>query len=197
MIKSDLNAVKLQASLMVTIDGYIGRETLTALFRKCGAKSRDAQELGLSANVLFRDFGILDSGMRLAHLMAQLMHESGKFRYMEEIASGKDYEGRADLGNNKKGDGRFYKGRGPIMLTGRGNYRAIGRQIGIDLERHPTLAAIPSIGLRTALEFWRNSNLNKPADANDILAITRRINGGINGLADRKKHFATLRAWIL
>lgn len=186
----------LQRSLGVTVDGIAGRGTLTALFRKCGANKARAEELALAGNVLFRSYDILGSDLRLAHFMAQLMHESGNFRYMEEIASGAAYEGRRDLGNTVRGDGKRFKGRGPIQLTGRANYRTFGRRIGIDLERHPEIAAIPSIGLHTALEYWEDRKLNTFADRDDVLTVTRRINGGTNGLADRKSKLARLKGWL-
>ena len=196
-----MNARKLQAALGVTVDGIIGRGTLTALFRKLGANQDRAEELALSANVHFRSYGIMDNELRLAHFMAQLCHESGSFRYMEEIwgptKAQRGYEGRTDLGNVVDGDGKRFMGRGPIQLTGRANYREFGRRIGIDLERHPAIAAVPSIGLHTALEYWKDRGLNAWADKDDILTITRRINGGTNGLADRKHHLAKIKGWLL
>lgn len=196
-----MNARKLQAALGVTVDGIIGRGTLTALFRKLGANQDRAEELALSANVHFRSYGIMDNELRLAHFMAQLCHESGSFRYMEEIwgptKAQRGYEGRTDLGNVVDGDGKRFMGRGPIQLTGRANYREFGRRIGIDLERHPALAAIPSIGLHTALEYWKDRGLNAWADRDDIVTITRKINGGTNGLADRKHHLAKIKGWLL
>lgn len=188
---------ELQRALNVSVDGIAGRNTFTALFRKLGASQERAEELALSANVHFPAYGIMDSPLRLAHFMAQLCHESGSFRYMEEIASGAAYEGRKDLGNAFPGDGRRFKGRGPIQLTGRANYRAFGRKIGIDLERHPEIAAVPSIGLLTALEYWADRGLNAYADADDIRAVTRRINGGLNGLADREAHLRKIKGWML
>lgn len=192
-----MNVQKLQAALGVNVDGIIGRVTYTALFVKLGAKVDRAEELALAANVHFPAYGVTDSALRLAHFMAQLAHESGSFRYMEEIASGAAYEGRKDLGNFFAGDGKRFKGRGPIQLTGRANYRAFGRRIGIDLERHPEIAAVPSIGLHTALEYWKDRNLNSYADRDDVMTITRKINGGTNGLADRKHHLAKIKAWML
>lgn len=192
-----MDVKKLQTTLGVKADGIAGRGTFTALFRKLGASQERAEELALSASVHFPAYGIMDSPLRLAHFMAQLVHESGSFRYMEEIASGAAYEGREDLGNVVAGDGKRYKGRGPIQLTGRANYRDFGRRIGIDLERHPEIAAVPSIGLHLALEYWRNRNLNTWADRDDVLAITRKINGGTNGLADRKAHLAKIKGWLL
>ena len=187
----------LQRALGVNSDGAAGRVTYTALFVKLGASIERAEELALAANVHFPAYGIMESGLRLAHFMAQLAHESGSFRYMEEIASGAAYEGRKDLGNTAKGDGVRFKGRGPIQLTGRANYRTFGRRIGIDLERHPEVAAIPSIGLHTALEYWDVVGLNSLADRDDLEGITRRINGGLNGLADRKRHLVKIKGWLL
>lgn len=192
-----IDAKKLQFALGTAQDGIIGRGTLALLFVRFGAGPERAAELALSANVHFRAYGILDNALRLAHFMAQLAHESGSFRYMEEIASGQAYEGRKDLGNVQPGDGKRYKGRGPIQITGRANYRTYGRLIGIDIENHPTIAAVPSIGLHLALEYWKSKGLNALADADDVLTITRRINGGTNGLADRKAHLVKAKALLL
>lgn len=192
-----LDVKALQRSLGVNADGDAGRVTFTALFVKLGASIERAEELALAANVHFPAYGIMDNPKRLAHFMAQLCHESGSFRYMEEIASGEAYEGKRGLGNTFPGDGKRFKGRGPIQLTGRANYREFGKRIGIDLERHPEIAAIPSIGLHTALEYWKVHGLNELADADDLEAITRRINGGTNGLDDRRRHFVKIARWML
>lgn len=192
-----LDAKRLQTNLRVPVDGIVGAGTLTALFAKMGAGADRAAELGLAANVHFRTYGILDTGLRLAHFMGQCAHESGGFRYMEEIASGAAYEGRADLGNTQAGDGRRYKGRGPIQLTGRANYRRVGRQIGIDLERHPEAVALPSMGLLIGCIYWDGRKLNAKADADDLIGITRGINGGQNGLADRQAQTAKAKGLIL
>lgn len=191
-----LDVMRLQTSLGVAADGIAGPGTFTALFRKLGATLDRAQELALAASVHFPAYGIMDSEQRLAHFMAQLAHESGSFRYMEEIASGQAYEGRHNLGNTQPGDGVRYKGRGPIQITGRANYRRYGRKIGIDLERHPEIAAVPSIGLHLALEYWKVVGLNTHADADDVRSITRLINGGLNGFEDRKAHLARVKGWL-
>ncbi|MDP1825334.1 MAG: peptidoglycan-binding protein [Archangium sp.] len=126
---------------------------------------------------------------RKAMFLAQLAHESVSLRYFEEIASGAAYEGRTDLGNIHPGDGVRYKGRGPIQLTGRSNYRAAGRALGLPLERKPKMAAQPSVGFRTAAWFWSSRGLNRYADRGDFREVTRRINGGYNGLADRLAYY--------
>lgn len=192
-----LDAKRLQMRLGVAADGIIGAGTLTALFKAFGAPDERARELGLSANVHFRTYGILDTGLRLAHFMGQCAHESGGFRYMEEIASGQAYEGRKDLGNVVPGDGKRYKGRGPIQLTGRANYRAFGREVGIDFESHPEIVALPSIGLMAAVRYWNSRGLNALADADDLVGITRKINGGERGLDDRKAQTAKAKGLIL
>jgi putative chitinase len=182
----------LQKSLGVAVDGKIGRGTLTALFKKLGANQSRAEELALAANVDFKDYAILYNELRFA----QLTHESGSFRYMEEIASSAAYEGRKDLGNIMAGDGVRFKGRGPIQLTGRENYQKYGRALGIDFESHPELVEIPSIGLLVACKFWTNNGLNELADRDDVLTITRRINGGTNGLVERKANLAKIKSWM-
>lgn len=191
-----MNLRKLQQTLGVAADGIPGPATYTALFRKCGATLDRAQEMAICADRWFAEYGIMESALRLAHFLAQLIHESGSFRYMEEIASGQAYEGRKDLGNVQPGDGKLFKGRGPLQITGRANYRRYGKKIGIDLERHPEIAALPSIGLHLALEYWKANGLNTLADADNVLGITKLINGGTNGLADRKAHLAKVKGWI-
>ncbi|WP_407653899.1 glycoside hydrolase family 19 protein [Archangium lipolyticum] len=131
----------------------------------------------------------INTPKRQAAFLAQLAHESGEFRYMEEIASGAAYEGRKDLGNTQPGDGKRFKGRGPIQLTGRANYAAAGKALGIDLVNNPTRAADPDVGFRTAAWFWNTRNLNTYADAGNFREVTRRINGGYNGLASREAYY--------
>ena len=191
---------RLQANLGVAADGIIGAGTLRALFERMGAKTGLAVELGVASNVHFRTYGILENPARLAHFMGQCAHESGGFVFMEEIwgptAAQRGYEGRKDLGNTVAGDGFRYKGRGPIQLTGRANYRKYGRDIGIDLEGHPEIAAVPSIGILTACKYWCDHGCNELADRDDLEGITRRINGGVNGLADRKARTAKAKGLV-
>lgn len=124
--------------------------------------------------------------LRIAYFLAQTCHESGGFRTTEEFASGDQYEGRADLGNTERGDGRRYKGRGLLQLTGRTNYREYGRALDVDLEGAPALAAEPVLALRIACEYWKRRNLNADADHDDLVGATRTTTGGLNGLADRR-----------
>jgi putative chitinase len=191
-----IDAKKLQRALGLVDDGAIGRDTCRALFARFGAAPTIASELGMAANVHLRTYGILDTPLRLAHFMAQVAHESGGFRYMEEIASGQAYEGRADLGNTQAGDGKRYKGRGPIQETGRANYRRDGQTLGIDFENHPEIVALPSIGLLVACLYWSRNGINALADADDVLAVTRKINGGTNGLDERKAYLVKAKGLL-
>lgn len=130
---------------------------------------------------------------RIAAFLAQLAHESGEFRFWTELSRGDAYEGRKDLGNLHPGDGPRYKGRGPIQLTGRANYRAAGKALGLPLEKHPELAALPEHGFRIAAWYWTTRNLNTLADAGDFRTLTRRINGGLNGYAERLDYWNRAR----
>lgn len=129
---------------------------------------------------------------RASCFVGQLALESGELRYWQELADGSAYEGRKDLGNIQPGDGPRYKGRGPIQLTGRANYRAAGQDLGIVLEDQPELAAEPSVGFEIARWYWQSRGCNLLADAMDIEAITRAINGGMTHHERRRDY--TLRA---
>ena len=132
----------------------------------------------------------INTPLRQAHFLAQIGHESGELRYNEELASGAAYEGRGDLGNTEAGDGVRFKGRGLIQLTGRANYTSYGKAIGKDLlsgDNPKQVADDPDMAVDVACWFWTTRNLNKAADADDALKITKRINGGTKGLEDRMR----------
>jgi putative chitinase len=131
----------------------------------------------------------INTPKRRAAFLAQLAHESGELRYMEEIASGEAYEGRKELGNTEPGDGKRYKGRGPIQLTGRFNYRCAGKALGLNLEGNPEQAAKPEVGFRVAGWFWKTQGLNELADRGEFREITHRVNGGYHGQANRVKYY--------
>jgi putative chitinase len=139
-------------------------------------------------NKAMREFQIA-TYLRASAFLAQLAHESAELRYFEEIASGKAYEGRKDLGNTQPGDGVKYKGHGPIQITGRANHTACGKALGLDLVNNPTLITKPENAFRSAGWFWDTRGLNALADQRLFKAITRKINGGFNGLADRQKYY--------
>ncbi len=120
-----------------------------------------------------------------AHFLGQLAHESDSFATLEEYASGKKYENRKNLGNFFSGDGVKYKGRGYIQLTGRRNYNLVGHALGLDLLEKPELLLIPNIAMEASLWFWNYHNLDDLALKDDVLAITKIINGGTLGLSNR------------
>lgn len=124
---------------------------------------------------------------RARFFIGQLAHESAGFATLTEYASGTAYEGRRDLGNTDRGDGVRYKGRGPIQITGRANYRRVGRMLGVPAEEHPEILATPLVGFLAAGLYWLDNNLNSEADLGNITAITKAINGGTNGLSSRVK----------
>lgn len=140
------------------------------------------------------EFGI-DTPARQAAFLAQVAHESGSLRYVREIASGRAYEGRVDLGNTQPGDGARFRGRGLIQITGRANYRACSIALFGDdrLLDRPELLEQPVPACRSAAWFWREHNLNRWADAGDFDGASDVINrgrktakiGDANGYADR------------
>lgn len=128
----------------------------------------------------------INTTLRIAHFMGQVTHECAGFRTTEEFASGAAYEGRSDLGNTEPGDGKRYKGRGLLQLTGRANYRRMSTALGLPLEDEPMLAAEPVTSLRIACEYWKDRRINTAADDDDLIKVTRLVNGGLNGLEDRR-----------
>jgi len=139
-------------------------------------------------NAAMAEFGI-NTPARQAAFLAQLAHESGQLVYVRELASGAAYEGRKDLGNVQAGDGVRFRGRGLIQVTGRSNYAACGKALGLDLLAQPALLEQTVNACRSAGWFWQSRGLNVLADAGDQVAVTRRINGGTNGLAERLAYF--------
>jgi putative chitinase len=156
-------------------------------------RAEDAERYLPFINQACEEFQI-NTVARVTAFIAQLAHESGELHYFEEIwgptQTQKGYEHRThDLGNTQPGDGRRYKGRGPIQLTGRANYARVGDALKLPLVAQPELAAVPANGFRIAGHFWKEKGLNALADAGDFKTITRRINGGLNGYEDRCKYF--------
>jgi putative chitinase len=128
---------------------------------------------------------------RMAAFIAQIGQESGQLVHVKELwgptAPQAKYEGRADLGNTQPGDGFKYRGRGLLQITGRANYAACGETLGLDLINQPELLEKPQYACLSAAWFWAGKGLNTLADAGTFDTITRRINGGLNGQADRLK----------
>lgn len=134
---------------------------------------------------------------RMSAFLGQIAAESGCLKYREEIASGAAYEGRRDLGNTQPGDGRRFKGRGYIQITGRYNYQGISRGLGIDFVANPEKLAEPRFAAISAAWWWNSRNLNKYADQGNAgwPTVSKTINGRwpANGQATRDRYYS--RAW--
>ena len=139
-----------------------------------------AEEAGVGAGL---------KGVELASYMAQVAHESDNFKTSEEYASGAAYEGRKDLGNTQVGDGKKYKGRAYIQLTGRDNYKKAGDALGLDLINNPALAEEPKNAAAISVWFWKTKVKPQVPDFMDTERVTKVVNGGFNGLNDRLKYF--------
>lgn len=182
-------------------DGIAGRRTHTALLAFVAQRPMAPFEpLGAAMAVHAPAHGISDTPARLANFLGQAAHETGAFRYLREVWGPTDaqkrYEGRRDLGNTQPGDGYRFRGRGIFQLTGRANYRDIGASIGQPLESSPELAERPDIAVLTACRFWQSRGLNALADQGLEDTITRRINGGTNGIEERRRFVARMKALL-
>ena len=131
---------------------------------------------------------------RVAAFIAQIGHESGQLKYVRELGNDR-YLSKYDTGSLAKrlgntpeadGDGQKYRGRGLIQITGRANYAECGEALGLDLINCPELLEKPQHACMSAAWFWASRGLNTLADAGKFETITRRINGGQNGAADRR-----------
>lgn len=128
---------------------------------------------------------------RQRHFMAQIAHESGGLRWLLELASGDDYEGRTDLGNTQKGDGRRFKGAGAIQLTGRSNYQAFADHIKDPKVMEGCNYVAKKYPFTSAGYWWHLNRMNSLCDRPDVTVemVTWRVNGGHNGLLDRIKYY--------
>ena len=136
-------------------------------------------------------FGI-STPRRIAAAIAQFAHETGGFRTLREL--GNDayfdrYDGRDSLGNVHPGDGLKFKGRGYIQITGRANYAAAAEATGLPLLDNPELAEEPRYAALVSCWWWQAHGLNKRADALDFYRITKTINGGTNGIEQRRRYW--------
>lgn len=140
---------------------------------------------------------------RVRHFIAQVAHESAQFLYNKELASGEAYDtGKlaARLGNTPADDddGRKYKGRGLIQITGSFNYKAIAKDWGIDTFSNPELLETPENSVRSACWFWWKNGLNLKVDGGySVKAVTVIVNGGTNGLEERKLFYERAKTAIL
>jgi putative chitinase len=130
---------------------------------------------------------------RQAHFIAQVAHESDHFKTTQEYASGAAYEGRKDLGNTHPGDGKRYKGRGLIQLTGRANYTAASKAFDAPYVEQPELVERFPAAADVSAWFWDTHKLNRHADNDDVRAVTKAINGGYNGLDSRTAYLGKVK----
>jgi putative chitinase len=130
------------------------------------------------------EFGI-DTKVRQQHFIAQCVHESAGLRTTVEYASGTAYNWRKDLGNIHPGDGPRFKGRGLIQLTGRYNYTQAARAFSLPFVEEPEMVARFPWAASASAWWWQTNGCNELADLDDIMPVTKRVNGGYNGLKDR------------
>lgn len=145
------------------------------------------KQLATKYKTMLDNYGI-NTPLRLAHFFAQIDHESAGGKFLTELGGRSyfdKYEGRKDLGNIQKGDGFTYRGRGFIQVTGRANYQLISKDLRIDYLNNPDKLANEADAMLSACWFWNRNKLNVLADKDDVKAVTKKINGGFNGLADR------------
>lgn len=181
--------------------GYFEPEGIEIDINNLGKIKRTKEEnqsIFMSLLSTFGDKIGIKGNLGLCCILGQVAHESGSFKYMEEIASGEAYEGRTDLGNTQPGDGKRFKGRGPVQVTGRANYKGIFEKFfkpnglgNIDIVNHPELGSDAQIGsLLTIGWFLMTSNGKRAiqaANEGKVKTCTKAINGGYNGLADRQR----------
>lgn len=170
----------------------LGWRSLRRVIARRDFTRAQARTLADALGPAFHAFGIT-TRKRAAAAVAQMAHEAAGFSTTTEFASGDAYEGRRDLGNTHPGDGRRYKGRGLIMITGRANYAAVSHALGHDFIAHPEDLAKPEWAAKASCWWWQEHGCNELADKGDFIALTRKINGGLNGLDSRRTFWLRAR----
>lgn len=191
------------------VDGIFGQLSWQALLEAVAGRALGDRGMALGRAMAEQLPGhAIDTELRLAHFLAQAAHETAGFTRFLELGSGdgpdadpyddylQRYDGRADLGNREPGDGERYRGRGIFQLTGRANYRRYGAKLGLPLEQRPELAALPINAVRIAASYWTERQINLAADRDDLKAVTKAINGGLNGLASRAAFLDQARKYL-
>lgn len=171
-----------------------------------GISDKNADKYALHLDNTMERFDI-DTPVRICCFLGQVFEESGHLVYAKELASGVAYEGRKDLGNIQVGDGKRYRGRGTIQITGRANYASLSRDLGVDFIGNPELLEQPEYACLSAGWYWSKRKLNnfadlidftKPIDTGSNLTnykeLTRRINGGYTHLAQRLQNYKDVKA---
>lgn len=167
--------------------------TVQQTLKKLAPKGKFVDKVAPFIDMYAAQYGV--TGQRLNHFLSQATHETDSFNTLKEYASGAAYEGRKDLGNTQPGDGIKFRGRGIFQTTGRSNYKRASQKIFGDdrLLTVPGLLEEPRYAVLSALIFWKDNGLNQYADKNDVVGMTRRINGGTNGLDHRLQLFNKIR----
>ena len=176
--------------------------TAEQIAKASGSSLENAEKFRPYLNKYLDKYGV-NTPNRVLAFLSQIGHESGGFKYTQELASGSAYEGNTDLGNVYAGDGVKYKGRGLIQLTGRANYQKMSEKTGKDLINNPQLVEQPDLATEVSVIWWKDRKrngltLNQWADKFDLTQpldsannkdihenITRGINGGTTGISDR------------
>ncbi len=185
------------AALRAAVNGQTGFNLLHVLMP---LSSQEQASTFAAPLVTCMNTNQINTTLRQAHFLAQLGHESGSLRFTSELVNGAAYEGRIDLGNTQPGDGPRFKGRGLIQITGRTNYTNYGNDRGQDYITglNPNLLATdPDIAADCSGWFWATRHLNELADKDDLLTITKRINGGTNGLDDRARRLKLAKCLLI
>lgn len=168
----------------------------------------------------------INTPLRICHFLAQVLHESGGltttkeglnydakgllrvfgkyfdsktaalYEHKPDMIASRVYANRMKNGDEKSQDGYKYSGRGFIQITGRENYDSLSKEFGVDFLKSPALIASPEYSFLSAGWFWDKKGLNLFADRDDVLGITKKINGGFNGLDDRKDYLTKCKKYI-
>jgi putative chitinase len=183
-----------------TADGVAGAKTYAALLGYAAKRSMTDLLLLGKACAVYLDRHDIDTPARLANFIGQACHESGGWRYLRELwgptPAQRGYEGRKDLGNTQPGDGHRFMGRGIFQVTGRANYADMAARMGLPLTDTPSLLELPDNAVWSACLFWQSRGLSALADAGQEDAITRRINGGTNGIDERRAIVARVKGLL-
>lgn len=197
-------ALKTKGYYSGAVDGDLGPKTLAALMAIAGLHRPEMVPLAAPLGE-YLDTGLdkaeINTPIRLAHFLAQTACETAAFTRLKENDGGDPhyfdrYEGNKTLGNTQPGDGSRFCGRGLLDTTGRWNYQHLHDISGIDCVNHPEILQQPMYASQSALAYWSSRSINKAADANDIDRVTMLVNGGLNGLSDRKIFLGRLNSVI-
>ena len=171
----------------VTFEQFVSKPQLATIWG-CDASLIANHEID-EMNLCLERYDIT-TPQRIRHFLSQTAHESGGGRYKKELASGDAYEFRDDLGNDEAGDGRKYKGAGYIQLTGKYNYLRLSEYLNDPQVMNGVDYVAENYPFTSAGFWWMDNEMNELIDNGaDVLAVTRRVNGGTNGLADRERYF--------